>query len=459
MKPTAEGSSSTSMDIEEWNKEDDFILHLYSSMDPLARGFEGLEEILELIESLDERLRPDRMYLTTRPQKYSRQVLRERFRENIVGGGTGTLLARSRPPEVGVQLDTFDGRDDTVRFALKLRLNPFSFVRQTGKALEHAEQFVSLVRAVAARLPLAYGLGHSFTDFTLSKKSGEERTRIPARTSEAFWLNVYGSRMVEELGREHVLSTPASHMEELPGGAVLWLARPTPADFDSAEARTAQARALVHIRPELGLEPTLARLRERSRAFAPIPFQFHPDVAELLQQEVEFHGLLRKRQEVERFNRYQPPPVSEWLPAAQAPAPNVADVNAQVRTYEDLHAEQLIALFHTEVPQVLQTTEEALPALDWRLWHFGWGEYPSADKKEALIVALGAWLGRYLVRQLGGQWLPRRDLAETAVVVGDRAWLPFLRARHALQSRDAPLDFSCAQFFREAQRHTLTFSP
>jgi hypothetical protein len=224
-------------------------------------------------------------------------------------------------------------------------------------------------------------------------------------------------------------------------------------DFDSEEARTAQARALVHLRPELSLETTLARLRERSRAFVPIPFQFHPDVAEILQQEVEFQGLLRKRQEVERFNRYQPPPVSEWLPASQVPAPDVTDVTAQVSAYEGLHAEQLIALFHTEVPQVLQTTVEALPALDWRLWHFGWGEYPSADKKEALIPALGAWLGRYLVHKLGGRWVPRRELTETAVLVGDRAWLPFLRARHALQSWDAPLDFSCTQFFREAQRH------
>jgi hypothetical protein len=104
------------------------------------------------------------------------------------------------------------------------------------------------------------------------------------------------------------------------------------------------------------------------------------------------------------------------------------------------------------VPQVLQTTLEALPALDWQLWHFGWGEYPSADKEEALIPALGAWLGRYLVYKLGGRWVPRRALAETAVVVGDRAWLPFLRARHALENRDAPLNYSCTQFFREAQR-------
>jgi hypothetical protein len=459
MKRTPEESISTSMSPEAWNKEDDFILHLYSPEDPLVRGFEGLEQVLALIETMDEELRPDRMYLTKRPQKYSRRTLRERFHENRVGTGTGTILARSRPPEVSVWLNTYDGSVESVRFALKLWINPFSFVRQPEKASALAGQFVSLVRALAARLPLSYGMGHSFTDFTMTRKPDAERVSVPRQISEAFWLNVYGPSIVEDLGRDRVLSTPASLMEELPGGAVLWLTRPTPADFDSEEARTAQARALIHLRPELSMETTLTTLRERSQVFVPIPLQFHPDVAEIIQKEVEFRGLLRKRQEVERFNRYQPPAVSEWLPAQQAPAPDVADMKAAVDTYEGLHAEQLIALFHKEEPQVLQTIPEALPALDWRLWHFGWGEELSADKKAALIPALGAWLGRYLVYKLGGRWVPRREFTETAVVIGDRAWLPFLRARHALESRNAPLDFSCTQFFREAQRHARVPSP
>jgi hypothetical protein len=53
---------------------------------------------------------------------------------------------------------------------------------------------------------------------------------------------------------------------------------------------------------------------------------------------------------------------------------------------------------------------------------------------------------------LGGRWVPRKKLEEAAVVIGDRAWLPFLRARHALQSQEAPLDSSCSQLFRTAQR-------
>lgn len=458
MKRSATGSISTSTDVEEWNKDDEFTLRFYSPADPLARGFAGLEEVLEAIESLDDSLRPDRMNLTRRTLKYSRQMLRKRLHEAYIGENVSFNLSRSQPPVVSQWLSLWSQGGDA-RFVLKLRLAPFSYLREPGRAEERARHLLSLVRNLAKRLPLSYGLGHSQTDFYLSTDPHGENSSAPKRAYEAYWLNVYGARMVEELGRERVLSTPAWLMEELPGGAVLWLTRPTPADFNSEEARAAQARALVHLRPELSLEDTLARLRERSQAFIPIPLQFHPDVAEILQREAEFHGLMRKRQEVERFNRYQPPPVSEWLPAQQAPAPDVVDVKAAVDAYEGLHAEQLIALFHTEVPQVLQTTLEALPALDWQLWHFGWGEDPPADTKEALIPALGAWLGRYLVYKLGGRWVPRRELAETAVVVGDRAWLPFLRARHALESRDAPLDFSCTQFFREAQRHARAPSP
>ena len=107
---------------------------------------------------------------------------------------------------------------------------------------------------------------------------------------------------------------------------------------------------------------------------------------------------------------------------------------------------------------MLQTTLEALPVLDWQLWHFGWGESPSADTKEALIPALGAWLGRYLVHKLGGRWLPRRDSMGDSRGHRRPAWLPFLRACHALQSREAPLNFSCTQFFREAQRHAHAHS-
>ncbi len=47
------------MHRDEWNKEDFFILELDSPVNPLDRGHEGLDEVLDFVESLDGWLRPD----------------------------------------------------------------------------------------------------------------------------------------------------------------------------------------------------------------------------------------------------------------------------------------------------------------------------------------------------------------------------------------------------------------
>jgi hypothetical protein len=202
----------------------------------------------------------------------------------------------------------------------------------------------------------------------------------------------------------------------------------------------------------LKLEELLSTLRRRSLAFTPVPLQFDPDVADIIRQEVDFQGLFQQRQLVERYNQYHPPPVSEWLPAHQQPWPDVPDVQAAIDLYEGTYAEQLLALLHKEVPSVMDRSPESLPRLDWNAWRMAWGSWYSEEQRAGLIPALGAYLGMLLVYTLKGRWVPRRNLDEAAVVVGDRAWLPFLRARHYLQGRNAPLDFSLTQLFREAQR-------
>ncbi|WNG27337.1 hypothetical protein F0U62_27465 [Cystobacter fuscus] len=440
------------MNNDEWNEEDDFYLEIHSPDNPLDRGFEGLEELLIMIESLDECWRPDRIFSGRHKRKYSRQVLWKHLQEMAVGSCIMFTLDRTKPPDVSVHL-SFQQEQKPDRLSLDLRVSPFSLVREEHSANTYAERILSLVRAFAQRYPISHGLGHSWVDYCMGVDLNAENPFDRSSVREEYWLSVYGPRLLEQFGHDRVLSTPASHIETLPGGAVLLLTRPTPADFDSEEARQAQARALVHLRPELKLETTLDTLRQRSRVFVPIPVHFDEDVADILHKKVAFEGLENKRRLVERFNLYRPPPVSEWLPAEKAPVPDVEDVKQAIDTYERLYAEQLVALMHSQqVPEATEGTLEALAAVDFALWHLGWGARFTAEEKEALIPALGAWLGMYLVSVLGGQWVPRRKLEEAAVRVGDRAWLPFLRARHALGHGEAPLDYSCSQFFRQAQR-------
>jgi hypothetical protein len=66
---------------------------------------------------------------------------------------------------------------------------------------------------------------------------------------------------------------------------------------------------------------------------------------------------------------------------------------------------------------------------------------------------VGAYLGQVLVRHQGGEWIPRRKLEETQVRVGQRVWLPFLRAYRYMRSTQALLDYSLTQLCREAERH------
>lgn len=440
---------------DEWNKSDVLDVELFSPVNPFDRGHEGLDEVLDVLESVDEELRPGRIsFGRDLKPTYSRPLMHESLPEFQRMEHTSFFLRCARVPEAYFDIHGSTNEEGS-RFSLTLRIIPFGWCREPGKQEERAARLVALVRTLDSRLPLTYGLSHSSTDQGLDKDLDHPGLQPypPTELERMYWLNVYGPQLVEALGRERVLSTPAFLVEELPHGAVLILTRPTPVDFASEEARLAQARALVHLRPELNLEDVLATLRRRSLAFTPIPIQFDPDVADILQEEMEFQGLLFQRPFVERYNTYHPPPVSEWLPAAQQPWPDVPDVEAAIDRYEGLYAERLLARLHKEVPSVMDRSPESLPRIDWNAWRTAWGSWFTTPEEHALLTpALGAYLGMLLVHQLGGKWVPRRNLDEAAVVVGDRAWLPFLRARHHLQGRNGPLDFSLTQLFREARR-------
>jgi hypothetical protein len=439
------------MHADEWNAQDRFAFEILSPLNPFAQGLEALDEILDLVESTGREFRPKHMTLKRR-LKYSRKVLRERLDEVTFRGSISFTLGCTHFRDSFFSVSSFLKTTEDAKFGLSLHVNPFAIFREPGKAEERALVLVKLARGFASRFPVSYGFAHSGTDFAMGSDPHLRDSFAPKQVYEAHWLNLYGPRMVEQIGRQRVLSTPAFLLEELPGGAVLFLTRPTPADFASEEARLAQARALVHLRPELKLEDVLAALRQRSLAFSPIEPDFDPDIADLLSLILQRSGLDRKRQDIERLNHYRPPPPSEWLPARDAPSPDVPDVAEAIRLYEYQYAEQLAALLHKEVPSVMDASPESLPQIDYFLWWRGWGPRLPEAERELLIQSLGAYLGMLLVHRLGGRWVPRRSPEEAAVIVGGRAWLPFLRARHHVQSRQAALDCSLTQLFRYAQR-------
>ncbi|NOK06090.1 hypothetical protein HNV27_31840 [Myxococcus xanthus] len=58
-----------------------------------------------------------------------------------------------------------------------------------------------------------------------------------------------------------------------------------------------------------------------------------------------------------------------------------------------------------------------------------------------------------LVRRQGCPWVQRQEMEEPQLRVGMRVWLPFLRTRRYMQSRESLLEYSLTQFFKEAERY------
>ena len=307
---------------------------------------------------------------------------------------------------------------------------------------------------MARRFPPWCAYGHSETDASMGADESPRYGFLPRRTSEVYWLNVYGKEMVEAIGRERVLTTPATHLEQLPHGGVLFLTRPTPGDFNSEEARVAQAAALVHLNPEKSFDAVLARLRERSAALVTIVPDWDPDLVGLLEHVLDWGALKDRQRETARFNAYRPPPVAEWTPLDEAPESDVKDVAAMVEDY-GIRAELLVETWYEkEVPELKNRGADSLIPLDRHLWQFNYGQEAKQEVREGhLLRAVGAYLGELLVRDFGGRWVPRKNHDESYVVLGDRAWLPFLRARHAMRDKQSVIDYSMTKFYREAERH------
>ncbi|RKG74733.1 hypothetical protein [Corallococcus terminator] len=337
---------------------------------------------------------------------------------------------------------------------VSLVLQPLSFFSE----VERCRAFVDMVRGWAARYPVTYASAHSVADEYLSGSPNFGRD-IQTSMKDGFdkiygvyWLNIFGSELVQSVGRERMLSTPAHRVEELPNGSVLVLTWPTVTDFACEEARQAQARAFVHLRPDLDLSTVLSELRERSETLAPVEPRFQPDVAPLLNRVLDACAFSERQRKIAEFNVRPPPEPEEWLPADAAIPVDVQDPSDAREHYATL-AEHLVAILHTEVPSVFETTPESLTDVDFHLWS---RNYPETFERwkidEQLMPAVGAYLGEVLVRRLGGQWIPRKKLEEAQVRVGNRVWLPFVRAQRYLGSRQALLDYSLTQSYREAER-------
>jgi hypothetical protein len=435
-------------------RDEDYLrLSFTGAFDP-KKAWEGeLEPFFHTLEEYADEWMPDIVH-GKRRRKYARAALWKALEERRDGNSTALGLYRTKWPALEMSLWLrLPPRPPELDIILKVK--PLSFFAEA----ERCRKFVGMVRAWASRYPVPHAKAHSSDDAELagSPNFGRDDEILYRdgfdRIYEVFWLNVFGPKLVESVGRERMLSTPAWRVEELPNGCVLLVTWPTAADFASEEARLAQARAHAHLRPDLDFSTVLRTLRERSTLLAPVQPRFHPDVAPLLSRVVDRVASHERQRKIAEFNAWQPPEPEEWRSASCALPPDVENTERALEHYSDL-AEHLVALLHTQTPSVFKETPESLTDVDFYFWR---EEFPMRRLRENIdahaVPAIGAYLGEVLVRNLDGRWIPRKKLEEVQVLVGNRVWLPFVRAGRYMRSCQSLLDSSLTQLYRVAERH------
>lgn len=377
---------------------------IYSATNPLSRP-DGLARVLEAIERYAADLHPDRARVGQKKIQYSREAVLAQ-----AGGATQLDLGFTRSR---VSRASFSIMFIVPRSGLGTRIDAtvnIDFFEHPSRGKARTREFVDLVAALAEAVDASYGFAHNSLDFFRGHDPHRADSFATSDVYEAYWLNVYGRELVERLGRPLVRTAPAPEIRELSNGGMLLVTDRAPMNFAQPESRAGQARYLAHF--------------GRS---------FHRD-----------DEPLRGPDEPESI-------VDEWLPLKDLRAPDVDDPETAVRTYSELYAEQLVALIHGETQQLVNFNARSLSLVDELFWerdylrHIARGEIDSA-----LIPAVGAYVGEVLVRNLGGRWIPRVALKETQVAIGDRVWLPFVRARNFLQSRDSARTYSLVRFYKAA---------
>ena len=435
------------------NLEDSLQFTFDGTFDPRAALDCELQPLFHTLEEHANEWMPD-VVSGKRLRKYTRAAIWKALEEKRGERTTSIALYRTKWPALVIWPRlTFPPLAPELNILLEVQ--PFSLFAE----VERCRRFIELVRAWASRYPVSHASAHSQADDQLAGApyfGRDQRTALRDgfdKIYEVCWLNVFGPKLVESVGRERMLSTPAHRVEELPNGSILLVTWPTAADFASEEARLAQARAHVHLRPDLDFDTVLRALRQRSATLAPVEPRFHPDMASLLSRVVDFVAIHERQRKIAELNAWQPPEPEEWLPADAALPSDVANPERALEQYS-LHAEHLVVMLHTEVPSVLEETPESLTDADFYFWR---EDFPKTRLREVLdehvVPAVGAWLGQVLVHNLGGRWIPRKNLMETQVLVGGRAWLPFVRAHRYLRSCESLLDYSLTRLYREAERH------
>jgi len=350
--------------------------------------------------------------------------------------------------EQGVSIEWTGYPPRTIPASKLIMRIPFQLIGGT----EGADRVLALAKALCTACPPVYGWGHSEQDVKLADDPHATDAFASQGLVQAYWLTILGADMVERIGRAQVASTPAHRIETLDNGSILIVTSPQPDESLSPAAREAQARALAHLRPDLVSDRTLPNLHDRSAKLQPVQPQWDQSLDPFFHLIAGAVPLAERRAKVLELNAYRPLEVTEWRPAASVLPADVSDVADAVDTYHR-SAQTFVAGHHDQLPGLMEAEPNVLPQIDAYFLFRDTLHKDPATLQRLMVPTLGAYIGTMIEDQLDGTWVPRRTLEESQIVVGDRAWLPFLRVRNFVQSQQAAIDYSLTRYFYEIRRH------
>ncbi len=425
------------------NVNDRFELRILFTANPLA-GWESACPFLEVLLREAGELAPTKF----RPS-YDRIVplTIDTVKRHFSRRNAPDVLVFSNDQGVGVEWTGYPpGNIPGSKLIIRI---PFSLLND----LKSAERVLTLTKALCGACPPIYGWGHSEEDMRLANDPHSTDASAPQELLEVYWLTIFGAQMVKKLNRSHVVATPAYRIEVLDNESVIIVTSPLPGECLSPAARESQAKALAHLRPDKPADQILKNLLDRSAKLQPVEEHGDPDLAELFRMIVDSVPLSDRRATALELKSYHIPEISEWRTASEALPSNVDDIAETVDSYHR-QGQTFVARFHDEIPGLMEAEPDVLPRIDGYFYSRDHVRKDTPALQLLLIPTLGAYLGTMIERLLDGRWIPRRNSEESQIIVGDRAWLPFLRVKRYLQSKQAVIDYSFTKYYREVERHT-----
>lgn len=330
-----------------------------------------------------------------------------------------------------------------------------------------SEDWLRICRDWDTLFGIAHAYVHSYAELDAAGEIEREIERyrgsepVPRELPEVYWWTGLAPDLVARLGREHVVSTPVDRIELFENGPIFLRSCPRP-EWILAESTIAE-RANIRTRLCVDVEyaSELGKLQQRAHKVRPVETEWEPAVEELILGIAHTYPVAKRLTFIRRLSRFQPR-VGEQGPLDDADWRRSESPGHDVRLYRAT-AEQFVtrhlrengrrkkaAIYHT----VRDRNPESLLHLDISFWKSQPGKRDPLFVEAFLGMAVGAYLGCMIEAQLGGRWEPADVYTRSRVVVGNRAWYPFLRAERCLEgaTRRQVLLHSLYCFYRTVER-------